>query len=254
MYKLCNKVAYEKFVQPVNDTLRAYGFRGVEYNDVYSIIPPVVCHSTAHPTNAKESTEYAKLILKDGADKIGGIASEGGYDHVASVLDFALYVSMSGPATNFGRLKDEYVPIWHIIYNGYIYSCPFSQSVNYPIKPAEVGMKVIEYGAHPTFYYYSAHRDDCHNWIGTKTMDLKCETADELTQSVNAIRKGFDYLKEYGFIQYLTMDRHEALDPQVYCTTFSDGTQTVCNYSSTPYKYKGTTIEPSCWHIFKNNQ
>lgn len=251
MYKLCNKVAYEKFVQSINDSLRVYGFRGIEYNDVYSTIPPVVCHNPDHSLNAKESTEYAIKILEDGRQKLGGIASEGGYDHVASALDFALYVSMSGPKTNPGRLKDEYVPIWHIIYNGYIFSCPFSQSVNYSIKPSNIGMKVIEYGCHPTFYFYSAHRDDEHNWIGTKDMDLKCETNQELEKSVQAIRQGYDYLKEYGYIQYLTMDRHEKIAPEVYRSSFSDGTETVCNYSATPYTYKNTSVAPGGWHIFK---
>ena len=251
MYQLCNKVTYEKFIQPINDTLRAYGFRGIEYNDVYSIIPPLSCHSHEHPVNPLESTEYIKKILSDGAQKIGGIASEGGYDHVASVLDFALYVSMSGPGTNFGRLKDEYLPIWHIIYNGYIFSCPFAKSVNYPIKPTEHGMKIMEYGCHPTFYFYSAHRDDKLNWIGTKELDLKCETAEELETSARIIRQGYDYLKEYGYIQYLTMDRHEALSPGVYCTTFSDGTRTVCNYSDKTFTFEGVEIASSGWHIFK---
>lgn len=254
MYKLCPKVSYEKFVRPVNDSLRAYGFRGLEYNDVYSIIPPVTCSNESHPLNVKESTEYARLILQDGAEKIGGIASEGGYDHVADVLDFALYVSMNGNKTSFERLKDEYVPVWHIIYNGYIFSCPFSQSVNYPVKPSSIALKIMEYGCHPTFYFYSAHRDDSRNWIGSRTADLKCETQEELEASVAAIKQGYDYLQEYGYIQYLTMDRHEALSPDVYCTTFSDGTQTVCNYSDKTYSYKGVDIAPESWHIFKANK
>lgn len=251
MYKLCNKVSYEKFVQPLNDSLRAYGFRGLEYNDVYSTIPPLTCHSPEHPLNARESTEYVKMILADGAAKIGGIGSEGGYDHVADVLDFALYVTMSDGKPNPGRLKDEYIPIWHIIYNGYIFSCPFSQSVNYPLKPAGIGMKVIEYGCHPTFYYYSAHRDDSKNWIGTKELDLKCETEAELETSVNTVKVGYDYLREYGYIQYLTMDRHEMLEPSVYLSTFSDGTRTLCNYSDEPFVFEGVEVAPAKWHIFK---
>lgn len=251
MHQLCNKVSYEKFVQTINDSLRAYGFRGVEYNDVYSTIPPVTCHSPEHPLNDRESTEYAKKILADGAAKIGGIGSEGGYDHVAEVLDFALYVTMASGKPDFKRLKDEYIPIWHLIYNGYIYSCPFSQSVNYSLKPVEIGMKVIEYGCHPTFYYYSAHRDDSKNWIGTKDLDLKCETEAELEASVNTVKVGYDYLKEYGYIQYLTMDRHEKLAPSIYMSTFSDGTRTVCNYSAEPFVYEGVEIAPAQWHIFK---
>lgn len=251
MYKLCNKVAYEKFVQPVNDSLRAYGFRGVEYNDVYSIIPPVACCSKDHPLNAVESARYASLILKDGADKIGAIGSEGGYDHVADVLDFCLYTSISGLSKLGTKMRDEYFPIWHIIYNGYIYSCPFSESVNYPIKETRASMKIQEYGCHPTYYFYSAHRDDTRNWMGSTSSDLLCGNEEELLASVDAVRQGYDYLKEYGYIQYLTMEDHHSLAEGVYRTLFSDGTVTICNYSETPFTFKGEEIAPESWKVFR---
>ena len=251
MFKLCNKVAYEKFVQPINDSLRAYGFRGIEYNDVYSIIPPVACCNPDHPLNAEESAGYARLILKDGADKIGGIGSEGGYDHVADVLDFCLYTSMSGLTKLGSKMRDDYFPVWHIIYNGYIYSCPFSECVNYTIKEPRVSMKIQEYGCHPTFYIYSAHRDDARNWMGSLSSDLRCETEEELQITVDAIKGGYDYLKEYGYIQYLTMEDHCRLSDGVFRTLFSDGTVTVCNYSDEPFIYEGVEIAPESWKVFR---
>lgn len=250
MYKLCNKVAYEKFVRPVNDSLKAYGFKGLEYNDVYSIIPPVTCSNPEHPLDTDESIEYVRKILADGAEKIGGIASEGGYDFVADILDFALYVSMNSDFS-FNRLKDDYLPIWHIAYNGYICSCPFSQSVNYPVKSPEFAMKIQEYGCHPTFYFYAAHRDDSRNWIGSATQDLFCGTEAELEASVKAIKQGYDYLQQYGYIQYLTMDGHCKLADKVYRTTFSDGTVTICNYSDRDYDYQGNIVGAADWLTIK---
>lgn len=250
MYQLCPKVSYEKFVRPINDSLKAYGFRGIEYNDVYSIIPPVTCHDTLHPLTSEEAAEYDRLILKDGADKIGGIGSEGGFDHVAGVLDYCLYASMEGLTTlNFKKNRDAYVPIWHIIYNGYIFSCPFSQSVNYPVKEPSAAMKVQEYGCHPTFYFYSAHRDDNKNWIGTATQDLRCETDEELLASVAAIKEGYEYLKQYGYIQYLTFEDHEEIAPGVFRSLFSDGTCTYCNYSNQPFQIGDTCVPPQSWRI-----
>jgi len=252
MYQLCPKVSYEKFVLPINEKLREMGFRGVEYNDVYSIIDPVPCWDPAHPLNPEESAVYSRKILQDGIDKIGGIGSEGGYDHVAGVLDFCLYTSMTGlTRIDFAGLKDAYVPVWHIIYNGYIYSCPFSQTVNYPVKEPGYAMKMQEYGFHPTFYFYSAHRDDAANWIGTATADLLCADDKELKASVSAIKQGYDYLREYGYIQYLTMEDHRSISENVFRTLFSDGTVTVCNYSNAPFEYDGVSIGAGEWHIFK---
>lgn len=250
MYKLCNKVAYGKFVQPINDSLKAYGFKGLEYNDVYSIIPPVTCSNPAHPLDTDESIGYVRKILADGIEKIGGIASEGGYDFVADILDFALYVSMNSNFS-FDRLKDDYFPVWHIAYNGYIFSCPFSQSVNYPVKAPEFAMKIQEYGCHPTFYFYSAHRDDSQNWIGSATRDLFCGTDVELDASVKAIKQGYDYLQQYGYIQYLTMDDHCKLADKVYRTTFSDGTVTICNYSDREFDYQGHIVGAADWLTIK---
>lgn len=252
MYQLCPKVSYEKFVQPINDSLKAYGFRGLEYNDVYSIIPPVTCYDPAHPLTSAQAAEYDRMILKDGADKLGGIASEGGFDHVADVLDFCLYTSMEGlTALGFRKNRDAYVPIWHIIYNGYIYSCPFSQTVNYPVKEPGYAMKMQEYGCHPTFYFYAAHRDDAKNWIGTSTADLHCATAQELEEAVAAIKVGDDYLKEYGYIQYLTMEDHSEIGPGIFRTVFSDGTRTYCNYTDQAASVDGVSVPARDWLIIK---
>lgn len=250
MYDLCYKVAYEKFVIPIVDSLLRMGFRGVCYDDVYSIVNPTMCYDENHPCFGRDAEEYAVKTLAECA-KMGGVASEGGYDHLASVLDFALYVSNMAPG-KVRVLKDEYVPIWNIIYNGYIYSCPSSYTINYSIKDPSLSMKIQEYGGHPTFYFYSAHRDDGGNWMGSKTSDLLCGDDEELSTAAAAVKEGYDYLKEYGHLQYETMEDHCALADGVYRTLFSDGTVTVCNYSGTPYVYEGTTVGAESWRTFKN--
>ena len=255
MYKLCPEVAYKKFVQSVNDSIRAYGFRGVEYNDVYSIVPPVVCHDPHHRLNHAQAARYDRLILKDGVDKVGGIGSEGGYDHVASVLDFCLYTAMNGlTKVNAAMMRDAYVPVWHIIYNGYIYSCPFSESVNYSTKSPAVAMKIMEYGCHPTFYFHAAHRDDAKNWIGNHETDLYCATQEDLESAAAAIKQGYDYLQEYGYIQYLTLEDHQEIQPGVFRSVFSDGTKTYCNYTDQPAAVDGIDIPALDWVTLKGER
>jgi hypothetical protein len=114
-----------------------------------------------------------------------------------------------------------------------------------------MAMKIQEYGCHPTFYYYAGHRDDGNNWIGRPGQDLYCGTQEELEASVQAVKEGYDYLKEYGWIQYLFMDDHCRIADEVFKTTYSDGTVTICNYSDNPYEYDGTVIPAEDWKIFK---
>ncbi len=252
MFELCYEQSYKKFVVPFSDSLSRMGFKGIAYNDVYSIVAPHACTDPNHRNNPEQAAEWARKTLRKLTETMGGAASEGGYDHLSSDLDFALYISMLGPTTlSFKKLCDEYVPIWHIVYNGYIYSCPFSRSVNYTIKEPAFAMKMQEYGGHPTFYFYSAHRHDDRNWIGTPDCDLLAASPEDVTASVDAIRKGWEYMKEYGYIQYLTMDDHEQIAPDIFKTTFSDGTVTICNYSKEPFQYRTLSVPAEDWRIIK---
>ncbi len=249
MYNMCYKVAFEKYVQKINDRLAEMGFRGIAYNDVYSIVPPTVCHDPNHPVNSKEAQMWGYKTLEDGAKKLGGIASEGGYDHLAPILDYCLYTMMSFDYDNINvkPMRDGYVPLWNIVYNGTILSCPLSNCVNYTIKEPSIAMKLLEYGGHPTYYFYSAHRDDAANWMGGRTAggvskDLLCGTQQELEDAVAAIKEGYDHLAQYGYLQYEFMEDHCEIAPQVYRTLWSDGTELICNYTSESYIYNGVEV------------
>ncbi|MBR1632157.1 MAG: hypothetical protein IJ686_00175 [Bacteroidales bacterium] len=253
MFELCYEQAYKKYAVPYCDSLAKLGFRGVAYNDVYSIVAPHACTDPNHYNNPSQAAEWARKTLRVMKDKLGGVASEGGYDHLSGDLDFALYISMLGPRTiRFEKLRDAQVPLWQIVYNGYIYSCPFSRSVNYTIKEPEWAMKMQEYGGHPTFYFYSAHRDDDKNWIGTPTCDLLASDGRDIHNSAVAIRKGWDYMKEYGYLQYETMEDHCELAPGVFKTTYGDGSVIICNYGDDPYICPdGSIVGSKDWKIFK---
>ena len=257
MYDMCYKVAYEKHAQKLHDALVDFGFRGILYNDVYSIVPPTVCCDPNHPVNSKEAQMWGYKTLEDGARKLGGVASEGGYDHFAPILDYCLYAIMSFDYDNMGvkPMRDGYVPLWHIVYNGAILSCPISSCVNYTVKEPAIAMKQLEYGGHPTYYFYSAHRDDAANWMGGRTKtgvskDLLCGTQQELEEAVAAIKKGCDHLAEYGHLQYEFMEDHCEIAPNVFRTLWSDGTELICNYTDKPFAYKNMTVEPEGYRYF----
>ena len=61
-------------------------------------------------------------------------------------------------------------------------------------------------------------------------------------------------MKEYGYIQYLTMDDHEEIAPDVFKTTFSDGTVTICNYSKEPFAYGDVSVPAEDWRTIKGKE
>lgn len=254
MYNLCYKPSYEKFVGRNHKFMADLGFRGLHYIDVLSCVNPTVCYDSLHPLNHKEAAQYAILHMKDGAEKMGGVASEGPVDHVAGIEDYVLYVTFKNVKDScFPQgLVNAYVPVWHIVYNGIILANPATNTINFTIKDRDEAMKVVEYGGRPSFYFYSAFLDNGKNWMGNT--DLKCGTKEELDEAVKAIKKGYDYLKQMGHLQYEFIDRHECLAEKVYMTTYAEGSKVICNYTDAPYSYKGHKIEAHGWKLINKEK
>ena len=47
------------------------------------------------------------------------------------------------------------------------------------------------------------------------------------------------------------MDDHEQIAPDIFKTTFSDGTVTICNYSKEPFQYRTLSVPAEDWRIIK---
>lgn len=246
-YRLCPKKYHETLSKDNINRISKLGFKGLHYIDVISTINPVGCHNPLHPTTSKESGEYWAKELDDAKKLFGGIASEGGYDYIAGHLDYGLYITFF--LKKIPPMADRYAPIWHIIYNGIIMSNAATDTVNYSIKPREDAMKVVEFATRPSFYFYSAfatNADD--NWMGK--VDLSCDTDEAMVKSVSAIKKGYDLLQEIGHLQYAFFEEHKEVEPNVFLSRFSDGTEIICNYTDSDKKYKGEKIAPKSYKVF----
>ena len=246
-YRICPKQYRKKISKQNIEKIAALGFRGLHYIDVISITSPVPCFDPRHPASSKESGECWSLELSDAAKLMGGAASEGGYDHAAKNLDFALYITFN--LEKIPAMADCYVPLWHIVYNGIILSNAASATVNYPLKAPEVAMKVAEFATRPTFYFYSAFSDKPRgNWMGDT--DLKCSTEEELKRSVSAIKKGYDLMLKIGRLQYEFLESHEEIAPMVFKSLFSDSTEIICNYSAKAFSYRDKAVSPLSYEVF----
>ena len=249
MYDICYKQSYEKYYKEEEPRLADIGFRGLEYIDVLSVIYPHECHNPEHPVNRKEAAEYANKMLGDLRPMFGGSQSEGGAYYVAKSLDYALYASMRMNRMQKYEIVDEYVPVWHIVFNGYILNNAAAQTVNYPLKKAESALKVREYASRPIFYFYSAYRAAGRNWMGET--DLLFANKKDLERSVSIIKQGYDEFQTLQFLQYEHLDDHFEVVKGVKCSVYSDGTRVVVNYNKEPYTYEGKEIAPESYIVVK---
>lgn len=172
---------------------------------------------------------------------MGGSASEGGHDFCCGQLDYALYASVVAP-TKPHPLVDRFVPFWQLVYHGIIMNNPFPTTCNYTIKDPDSRLTLIEFGGRPFFYFYSNYRDNGDAWMGAE--DLTCANGRELRASVAKIKEGYDEFNSLAPLQTAFMERHEAIDKDVYRTAFSNGSEIVSNYREEAYSYKGRSVRP----------
>ena len=247
MYNLCYKAAWEHYVPQTHDKVLELGFKGIHYIDVLSVVRPTECYHPAHKVSRAEATEYAKMHLEDAAAKFGGVASEGGYDHVISCLDYILYSTFLLDKESWPELSDGYVPVWNVVYNGIILNNCSTSTVNYPVKTPAMALKAVELASRPLFYFYSSFKDDGDHWMGAQ--DIRCGTEEELSVGVQAIQQAYETHKKLSWLQYEFLEDHCEIAPGIMCSIFSDGTIILCNYTDAAFDYEGTPVPPMDYAI-----
>ena len=243
--RICPQRAYERFCS--RDMLRmgAYGFKGLGYFDVVSIIPAMECHDPRHPVNRAEAAKWWGKGAALSKRVFGGFASEGAFDHFVGDLDSALYVSFSDPRKERIGLVDRMAPFPQLVYNGVFAMNPFTRTVNFTAQERYWQLKLIEFGGRPVFYFYSKFKDDGKNWMGDG--DLGCATDEELRRSIATIKEGSDIYAKLAPLQFEFMEEHDSLGGGVWRTTYSDGSRVYVNYGTEPAVADGLSVPAKGW-------
>ena len=247
MYSICPKRAYERFALKDMPMVRAMGFEGLHYLDVFTCVKAEPCHDPRHPLNARQAAEYVGHMMQLARDTFGGSASEGPYDHHIGQVDSILYVSFARPFDAMPKLVTRYVPAFQLVYNGIVLSNPFTTTVNAMIKGRPSELKTVEFGARPSFYYYANFLTPGKrkNWMGD--VDLTCDTDADLVKSVSDVKRGIAGYDRRAALQYCFMEGHDELKPGVYRTRYSDGTRIYVNYNAEPAAVDGVTVPAEDW-------
>ena len=247
-FRTCPQRAYEKWVKKTMQMMKDLGFHGLHYHDVYSILSPRVCYDPRHPCDVNRTLYWYNRQMADTREAIGGVQSEGPFDHWVGNLDFAMYVNFYPLEDDFAKkpMVDRIVPLWMLVYHGIVLANPFTGTLNYPVKAPHKRLKFIEFGGRPLFVWYANfHTGKGGQWMGRE--DLTCATDDELRRGVAAVKRGYDEYERLADLQFEFMDDHRLLAPQVSLTTYSNGTRIVVNHGAVAYDFDGTTIPPRDW-------
>ncbi len=241
-YNPCFQRVCDRIVDDDYKGLKEIGMDGIQHVDVTSAISPYPCFDPRHPINRKQCAEYQIKIGEKARKYFGGFSSEAGYDHVAPILDYALYTTSFYRAQDgykAGRWKkkpnhamwdDRIIPFWQVIYHGIILSQADWMTIDYTNYPKghERRLKFLEFGGRPTFY-----------WLNYKRV------------GVAPIKEAYDQYEELKYLQYEYMDDHREIAKDVFVTVYSDGSETITNYSQADFTYKGEVVPARDFKLFK---
>ena len=236
-YHTCFQTICDRFMDSDIAHLKDMGMNGPQHVDVTSAIPPTPCCDPLHPNNRKQMAQHQIRLGLKYHKYFNGFTSEAGFDHVAKVLDYALYTCHASEGPEFiakqekrlkRRLRNrplvefEIFPIWQIVYHGIILSNVDWNTIDCYTKPKghTQRLKFVECGGRPTFY-----------WTNYKKQS-----------DIDAIAESYrDYVK-MRHLQYEFIDRHEEISKDVFLTGYSDGSEVVVNYAKQPFDYRGKTV------------
>ncbi len=240
-HRQCPKQAFKmNFIRDCQK-ITELGFYGMCHIDVVTCARPEACFAPEHACTRAETEEAWRKFMVYGRKKFGSFSSEASYDFAGEDLDFAFYVSAYPtflPETK--GLEIEIVPFWQIAWHGIILSNPFWNTVDptsdfdreekIPFMDAKFKrvLKLVEFGGRPCFY-----------WTNYRKM------------GVAPIKEAYDLYQPLKYLQYEFLDEHCELAKGVYLSRYSDGSETVVNYSDKDFSYKSEVVKARNYKLFK---
>lgn len=235
MYQLCPSVAEKQAIELL-PKIADLGFKGIHYIDVISLHPPRKCYSKKHTINKKQSVEINDRIMKLTKELFGGFSSEGAYDVNIGNLDYALFVHSNMFESEI-PICDRIIPLWELVYHGTVLHNTGWGTVSYNSNGENENtqkrrLKNIEFGGRAQCYIHSefqGHKEQLTKGYTTATDEL-------MAKSVSRMKKLYDDYEKFNFLQYEFMEKHEEIEKNVFCTTYSDGTKIIVDYNNETYK------------------
>ena len=240
-YHTCFQTICDRYMDADIAHLKDMGQNAPQHVDVTSAIRPSPCCDPLHPNNRKEMAQHQIRLGEKYREAFGGFTSEAGFDHVAKVLDYALYTSrmyrsQRHKPERYAKTLTEHklLPLWQIVYHGIILSNVDWDTIDCYLKPKghEWRLNFIEAGGRPTFY-----------WTQYKTQ-----------ADIDAVAESYREYVPMRYLQYEFIDRHEKLADNVVLVGYSDGSEVVVNYSDKPFEYSGKTVPARDYLLYKKQK
>lgn len=240
-YNLCTKKALDLgWCQMDFARLRDVIGDGPLFFDVMSAIEPRRCGHPAHKVTGDDMGGVYSQLYDLAQKTMGGAASECGFDTGIRYLDYVNYLWHEIGFLRNNRFKgfqSGVFPVWELVYHGVVFytSDRYLQNHTYGNEDRSNGafdfgwgiydrkedpykaLKHVEFGSRPILY--------------THTFD-----------DIPSIVKAFNEYKPVRHLQQEEMTGHRELCPDVFETSYGDGSRTVVNFSTAPVTAEGLAV------------
>lgn len=228
--------AFERYISRDVPTLAGWGVGGVLLTDVDGIA--LDDHNEQHPLNRQQYVATWREILAYVRQQTGWVGVSGSNDYLVGAIDHLANLPLN---RNDYQFFDETIPFVPIALHGLVtYSgTPSNLQGNLPHD----FLRQIEYGALPTFELtYAAPLD-----LGdTRYNDLFSSQYQDWLDTV---------VRQYQLMQQLSSTwtqfiiDHQQLAPNVFATTYEDGTRVIVNYGDSDYQDGTRTVAAGSYAI-----
>ncbi|WP_269523628.1 DUF5696 domain-containing protein [Coraliomargarita parva] len=243
-YQFCAKQCCEKYVTPRLEKIRELGVNGVYYSDVISVAQLTKCYDSVHPMTRRENAEWFKKIFKKQREFFGAASSEGARDWALPELDRAY--SIAGNVSTALPYIDEDIPLYPIVYHGFLIYNAFRSAVNID-SGDDTYLTAIAYGSMPTFYYHHIFNPDYYTGADgwTNDGDLVFGGKEKLKKDVRVIKQVSEDAGRISALQTEFIDDFKRLNSEVTETTYSNGFRVLVNHSMESYvSDEGIVVAP----------
>lgn len=224
--------ATERYLLPEMPRLAALGVDGLELRWAGELLLPDA--NPIHPLQRSEGVAAWRRMLSIAADATGSVAAQGGNAYVLGIADtitqFPLY-------RNNYVFADETVPFYPIATHGLVRL--YGEPTNLDDDPQRDFLRRLEYGMLPA--YELTYREPL---VLVRTTYPELYSSQYLDWMERAARAYDVAVVRLGHTVGQFIVGHRQLAPQVFETTYEDGTRVIVNYGGERFTGAGVQVEP----------
>jgi hypothetical protein len=226
-YQVCPKCAYKRYARALLPEVAKLGTKGAYYTDVLSVAQLIKCYHPDHPLSRRGNAIWWKKILQEIHEHFDVSYSEGARDWALPELDRAYLVSVT-TETAFTFI-DQKVPLFQIVYHGYLIYNSFRGGVN-AFPGEDIYLKNIAYGGMPILYYHHIFNPEWNADDGWDK-DLTFEGEDKLRTDVARIKRITDDVARYSWLQTECIEDFIEHTSMLTETVYANGARVFVNYA-----------------------